>query len=213
MFMFLHSSRRRQGEWLKQNPERWESWLPNETACTSGKGLVNGSPGGDLPLGIWHDNERWYDGYWWLRMILDGFSWFLMVLDGSGWFFDGFWWLLMVLDGSWWFLMVLDGSWCFLISPPIKCWTKGGVTPRTNFFPPPPPIQPHEHLTQVSQDQLSEVHKTLITSHNRYRGRPTTNIPPILSIVIWRLAPWSGVWKRGFATLAHAVATCTHAWC
>jgi ABC-type proline/glycine betaine transport system substrate-binding protein len=35
-----------QGEWLKENPERWESWLPNETACTSGKGLVNGSLGG-----------------------------------------------------------------------------------------------------------------------------------------------------------------------
>jgi len=28
-------------EWLQQNPALWESWLPNETACTSGKGLVN----------------------------------------------------------------------------------------------------------------------------------------------------------------------------
>ena len=28
-------------EWLKANPERWEAWLPNETACASGRGLVN----------------------------------------------------------------------------------------------------------------------------------------------------------------------------
>ena len=36
------------GEWLQQNPALWESWLPNETACTSGKGLVNVSLGSSL---------------------------------------------------------------------------------------------------------------------------------------------------------------------
>ena len=27
--------------WLKANPAVWMAWLPNETACTAGKGLVN----------------------------------------------------------------------------------------------------------------------------------------------------------------------------
>ena len=36
------------GEWLQENPALWESWLPNETACTSGKGLVNVSLGSSL---------------------------------------------------------------------------------------------------------------------------------------------------------------------
>ena len=27
--------------WLQENSERWETWLPNETACASGRGLVN----------------------------------------------------------------------------------------------------------------------------------------------------------------------------
>ena len=28
-------------DWLKNNQARYMAWLPNETACTSGKGLVN----------------------------------------------------------------------------------------------------------------------------------------------------------------------------
>ena len=27
--------------WLRANPAVWMAWLPNETACTAGKGLVN----------------------------------------------------------------------------------------------------------------------------------------------------------------------------
>ncbi|CAK9101557.1 40S ribosomal protein S6 [Durusdinium trenchii] len=37
-------------EWLKENGNLWESWMPNETACTSGKGLVDSSFGFSFSL-------------------------------------------------------------------------------------------------------------------------------------------------------------------